>query len=73
MRRSSFELARSHPAIGDPIGWKAFGSYSSFHYKVLNVDEERHAIDMLFRFEPNGFCFHHRHRTLVSSIVLEGV
>ena len=68
----SIELNRLHPETGEAIEWKTFGGLPGFVYKVLNVDVPRCEIDMLFYFEPNGECFHHRHVTKVTSIVLEG-
>ena len=72
MSQPAFELARPHPATGSDIGWKTFADLPGFTYKILHVDVDRREIDMLFRFEPNGMCFHHRHLTPVTSIVLEG-
>ena len=68
---ASMELTRRHPDTGENIQWKAFNDMPGFVYKVLNVDEKRREIDMLFRFDPDSFCFNHRHVTKVTSIVLE--
>ena len=69
---ASMELTRRHPDTGENIDWKPFNDMPGFVYKVLNVDEKRREIDMLFRFDPDSFCFNHRHVTKVTSIVLEG-
>ena len=72
MTHPALDLERPHPRTGAAIGWKRFGDLPGFTYKILNVDADRNEIDMVFWFEPNGVCFHHRHKTRVTSIVLEG-
>ena len=68
---ANMELNRPHPATGENIEWKQFNDMPGFVYKVLNVDEKRREIDMLFRFDPNSYCFNHRHVTKVTSIPCE--
>ena len=62
----------SYSVVDGDRPWKPFGRYEGFDYKILDVDVARRTVDMLFRLEPDGVCFYHRHRSAVLALVLEG-
>lgn len=43
------------------LAWYPFGRWAGFTYRLLHVGVERRPVDMLFKFEPDRQCFHHRH------------
>ena len=72
MTLPAFDGRTNYSVIGADRAWKPFARYDEFDYKILDVDVERRTVDMLFRFNPDGVCFYHRHRSAVLSFVVEG-
>jgi hypothetical protein len=72
MSLPAFDGRSNYRVLDDERNWKPFAHYDGFDYKILDVDLSRRAVDMLFRFENNGVCFYHRHRSAVLAFVLEG-
>lgn len=54
-----------------PFQWRAFGSYTGFAYRLLNVDLESRLVDMLFWLEPERRCFYHTHHQPGSTLVIQ--
>lgn len=54
------------------IQWHPFGDFTNFVYSILNVDEKNKIFDVLFKFEANKQIFLHRHKTLNTTLVVQG-
>lgn len=53
------------------VKWKDFLTEGCY-YRLLHVDVAAKTAEMLVKFEPNCQCLYHRHRAVVSTLVLEG-
>ena len=53
------------------VEWKPFLTEGCV-YRILSVDLEDKAADMLVKFEPHCQCLFHRHAATVATLVLEG-
>ena len=53
------------------IRWKDFLT-DGCYYRLLHVDVAAKTAEMLVKFDPHCQCLHHRHRAVVSTLVLEG-
>ncbi|MFT5171977.1 MAG: hypothetical protein ACI8W7_000141 [Gammaproteobacteria bacterium] len=72
MSLPAFDGRSNYRVLEGDRDWKPFNHLDGFDYKILDVDVTRRTVDMLFRFEPDGVCFYHRHRSAVLAFVLEG-
>lgn len=54
------------------IPWRPFPGFDGLYYHVLDVDRERHLVDMLMKFEPGSKCVPHRHVGPTRTLVIEG-
>ena len=54
------------------ITWRPFAGYEGLYYWVLDVDDDRQRVDLLFRLAPGARCPGHRHVGPTDTFVLEG-
>jgi 2,4'-dihydroxyacetophenone dioxygenase len=54
------------------VTWRPFPDYDGLSFWVLNVNETRQKVDLLFRFAPGARCPVHRHVGPTDTFVLEG-
>lgn len=55
------------------IHWNRFGDFvPAFHYTILDLDEKRRIVDVLFRLPANAQVVLHRHRALNHTFVVQG-
>jgi len=55
------------------LRWNRFGKFTpSFYYTILNVDDKRRIVDVLFKFPANEQIVLHRHLALNHTFVVQG-
>ncbi|WP_424191819.1 regulator [Ampullimonas aquatilis] len=62
-----------HQFDDSTIQWKRFGEFvPSFHFSILNIDEKRRVVDVLFKLPANEQIVLHRHLVLNHTFVVQG-
>lgn len=54
------------------VAWRKLDNLAFFAFAVLDIDAERHAADVLFKFEPHRPIILHRHKALNKTFVIQG-
>ncbi len=54
------------------IQWQPFGDFAHLQYHILAIDENRHIIDVLFKFAAREQIVLHRHKALNHLFVIQG-
>ena len=54
------------------IRWFPFGDFKNFVFAMLDVDPNRHLVDLILKFEPNQKIFLHSHLALTNTLVVQG-
>lgn len=54
------------------INWCKLGDIEYLQYAVLDIDQDRHIADVLFKLEPHRQIIPHRHKALNKSLVIQG-
>ena len=54
------------------IQWQILDGFEYLHYSILDIDEQRHIIDVLFKFAANQQIVMHRHKVLNKTFVIQG-
>lgn len=54
------------------INWCKLGDIEHLLYAVLDIDQDRHIADVLFKLEPHRQIILHRHKVLNKSLVIQG-
>lgn len=53
------------------IHWQTLAGFDYLHYSILDIDEQRHIIDALFKFAANRQIVLHRHKVLNKTFVIQ--
>lgn len=62
-------IVNVNPALVD---WRPIASNPGNYIKVLNIDEDHHRVDFLFRQDPHKTFTKHTHRCVVATVTLRG-
>jgi quercetin dioxygenase-like cupin family protein len=62
----------TYPFDDRNIHWQQLGDFKHFVYSVLDIDEERQIVDVIFKFDPHQQIILHRHKALNKSLVVQG-
>ena len=54
------------------IRWNTLGDFEHLVYFILNIDEQNHIIDVLFKFAANQQIVLHRHLAHNNTLVIQG-
>lgn len=54
------------------IQWQTLTGFQHLHYSILDIDEQHHIVDVLFKFSANQQIVLHRHKTLNKTFVIQG-
>ncbi|HJU15004.1 MAG TPA: hypothetical protein VJ770_00920 [Stellaceae bacterium] len=54
------------------IKWNRLGDLKHLLYSILNIDEQNHIIDVLFKFDANEKIVLHRHMVRNNTFVVQG-
>ncbi len=63
----------SHFLFNDShIHWQTLADFEYLQYSILDIDEQRHITDVLFKFAANQQIVLHRHKALNKTFVIQG-
>jgi quercetin dioxygenase-like cupin family protein len=54
------------------IIWRRLGDFEHFHYSILDIDQDRRIVDVLFKFAANQQIVLHRHLVHNNMLVIQG-
>lgn len=54
------------------IQWQTLAGFQHLHYSILDIDEQHHIVDVLFKFAANQQIVLHRHKVLNKTFVIQG-
>lgn len=54
------------------IHWQTLANFDYLQYSILDIDEQRHITDVLFKFAANQQIVLHRHKALNKTFVIQG-
>lgn len=54
------------------IDWQTLANFEHLQYSILDIDAQRHIIDVLFKFAANQQIVLHRHKVLNKTFVIQG-
>lgn len=54
------------------IRWQTLAGFQYLHYSILDIDEQYHIVDVLFKFAANQKIVLHRHKVLNKTFVIQG-
>ncbi|WP_445369498.1 regulator [Methylomonas sp. BW4-1] len=54
------------------IDWQTLANFEHLQYSILDIDTQRHIIDVLFKFAANQQIVLHRHKALNKTFVIQG-
>lgn len=54
------------------IQWQTLSGFQHLHYSILDIDEQNHILDVLFKFSANQQIVLHRHKVLNKTFVIQG-
>ena len=56
----------------DLIQWQTLPNIKYLQYSIMDIDEQHHIIDVLFKFSANQQIILHRHKVLNKTFVIQG-